>query len=81
MDYAKPVLAATDTVTDMKDLIEKANCGDWVCSADQEAFFEKIREFSDDKEKCKQMGENGRKYMKEHFTVEKCVEILEKNIN
>ncbi len=79
MDYAKPVLAATDTVTDMKELIEAADCGEWVCSADQKAFFEKIKEISADKEKYKQKGENGRTYMKAHFTVERCVEILEKN--
>lgn len=81
MDYAKPVLAATDTVTDMKELIESANCGQWVCSADQKAFFEKIKEFSANKEKCKQMGENGRKYMIENFTVDRCVEILEKQFD
>lgn len=81
MDYAKPVLAATDTVTDMKELIENANCGQWVCSADQKAFFEKIKEFSANKEKCKQMGENGRKYMIENFTVDRCVEILEKQFD
>lgn len=81
MDYAKPVLAATDTVTDMKELIEEANCGEWVCSADPKAFFEKIREFSAHKEKRKQMGENGRKYMIENFTVDRCVEILEKQFD
>ncbi len=79
MDYAKPVLAATDTVTDMKELIKNADCGEWVCSGDQKAFFEKIKEMSADKEKYRQKGENGRKYMKEHFTVERCVEILENN--
>ncbi len=78
MDYAKPVLAATDTVTDMKELIEKADCGEWVCSADKTAFYKKIREFSADKEKRQCQGENGRKYMKEHFTVDRCVEILER---
>lgn len=81
MDYAKPVLAATDTVTDMKELIKIADCGEWVCSENQEAFFERIKEFSADKDKCIRQGENGRKYMKENFTVERCVEILEKQFN
>ncbi len=81
MDYAKPVLAATDTVTDMKELIENSDCGKWVCSADQKAFFEKIKEFSADKDKCRQQGENGRKYMLENFTVDRCVEILEKQFD
>lgn len=78
MDYAKPVLAATDTVTDMKELIEEADCGEWVCSADKEAFYKKIKELSADKEKRCRQGENGRSYMKEHFTVDRCVEILER---
>lgn len=81
MDYAKPVLAATDTVTDMKELIKIADCGEWVCSEKQEAFFEKIKAFSADKDKCIRQGENGRKYMKENFTVERCVEILEKQFS
>ncbi len=78
MDYAKPVLAATDKVTDMKELIEVADCGEWVCSEDEDAFLQKIKEFSADRDKCMRQGENGRKYMKENFTVERCVEILER---
>lgn len=78
MDYAKPVLAATDTVTDMKELIEEADCGEWVCSGDKAAFYKKIKELSADKEQRCRQGENGRSYMKKHFTVERCVEILER---
>lgn len=79
MDYAKPVLAATDSVTDMKELIVEADCGEWVCSEDEKAFFRKIKEISVDPEKRKKQGENGREYMKQHFTVERCVKILEKS--
>lgn len=77
MDYAKPVLAATDEVTDMKELIYEADCGEWVCSDNEEEFFKKIKEFSEAPEKRVKQGENGRAYMKEHFTVERCVKILE----
>ncbi len=78
MDLAKPVIAATDTVTDIKELIEDAGCGFWVPSSDEKAFFEKIEEISSLTNERKIMGEKGREYMKKYFTVLKCAEILEK---
>lgn len=78
MDFAKPVLAATDTVTDMKELIEESGCGIWVSSEDEDLFFKKIEEFTVMKEERKAMGEKGREYMKKHFTVSGCADILEK---
>ena len=76
MEYEKPVIAATDHVTDLKELIEEANCGEWVWSGDVDAFIDKAKEMSVSK-RLKVMGKNGRKYMEENFKVHRSVEILE----
>lgn len=78
MEYAKPVLAATDKVTDIKELIEGAQCGEWVWSGDKEAFIEKIRYMSTSKDLIVK-GKNGRKYIEENFIVKSSLEILERH--
>lgn len=76
MEYAKPVIAATDHVTDLKELIEDAACGEWVWSGDVNAFINKAKEMSTSR-KLQTMGENGRKYLEENFKVHRSVKILE----
>lgn len=78
MEYAKPVLAATDNETDIKALIESAQCGEWVCSQNSEAFVEKIKGMAKNEE-LSIMGLNGRKHAEENFSVECSVKILEKH--
>ena len=39
-------MAATDKVTDLKELIEEAECGEWVWSGDIETFINKAKEMS-----------------------------------
>jgi glycosyltransferase involved in cell wall biosynthesis len=79
MEFAKPVLAATDKITDFKNLIEDANCGEWVWSGDASNFVCKIKEMSRSKELLTK-GSNGRKYMEGNFTVEYSVKLLEKHV-
>ena len=76
MEYAKPVLAATDKVTDIKELIEEADCGEWVWSGDVQSFIDKAKEMSKSK-RLSTMGANGRKYLEDKFNVKHSVEILE----
>ncbi len=80
MEYAKPVLAATDNVTDIKELIEDAQFGEWVWSGDIDGVVNKIKEMARSKELVKQ-GKNGRKYIEDNFRVENSVDILEKHFN
>lgn len=80
MEYAKPVLAASDKVTDMKELIENAQCGQWVWSGDCKSFVNKIKEMSRDKE-LSETGKNGRNYIEENFRVDRSVAILEKHFD
>lgn len=80
MEYAKPVLAATDKVTDLKDLIKDAKCGEWVWSGDREAFIAAIRNMSNSLSLI-DMGHNGRDYVKRNFNLKKSVQILENHFN
>lgn len=76
LEYAKPVLAATDKVTDLKELIEEADCGQWVWAGDVDALIEKAKEMSVSK-RLNLMGTNGRKYLEDNFNVNRSVKILE----
>ncbi|MDQ0857142.1 glycosyltransferase family 4 protein [Bacillus sp. V2I10] len=76
MEYAKPVIAAIDKVTDLKEMIEKANCGEWVWSGDVQSVINKAKEMSKS-ERLSEMGDNGRKYLESEFNVNRSVEILE----
>lgn len=78
MEYSKPVIAATDKVTDLKELIETANCGEWVWSGDKEGFIEAVRSFSKSS-LLKEKGRNGRNYLVNNFSLNSSVEILEKH--
>ncbi|WP_372663111.1 glycosyltransferase family 4 protein [Cohnella sp.] len=78
MEYAKPILAATDKVTDLKDLIEEAQCGEWVWSGDTDAFVTRVKEMAASKE-LSTIGINGRKYIEDNFNVKNSVDILEKH--
>ncbi|MFA9396893.1 MAG: glycosyltransferase family 4 protein, partial [Clostridiaceae bacterium] len=80
MEYAKPVLAATDRVTDIKQLIEKTKCGEWVWSGNVKQFIYKIKEISANRDFLDK-GSNGRKYIENELKIEYSVSILEKHIN
>ncbi|MEH6949322.1 glycosyltransferase family 4 protein [Bacillus sp. JJ634] len=76
MEYAKPVIAATDKVSDLKEMIEEADCGEWVWSGDVQTFINKAKEMSKSK-RLPMMGSNGRKYLEAKFNVKRSVDILE----
>lgn len=78
MEYAKPILAATDKVSDLRKLIENAQCGEWVWSGDCDEFLSKIKEVAARKDLALK-GNNGRKYVEENFTLRHSVDILEKH--
>lgn len=77
MEYAMPVVAATDRNTDFRNLIEESGCGYWCESKNLDEFVKIVKAFcrAEDARRC--MGNNGRRYIEEHFTVEKSAELLE----
>lgn len=80
MEYSIPVVAATDTNTDFKNLIENSQCGLWCCSSDIDMLCESILKLSNNERYRKKLGENGRDYMEKNFDVKISVKKLEKFI-
>lgn len=78
MEYAKPVLAATDRVSDIRQLIEDAQCGQWVWSGDYSAFAVTIRQMAK-MSNLPDLGYNGRRFIEENLTMQTSVGILEKH--
>lgn len=76
MEYAKPVLAATDKVTDLKETIEEAECGEWVWSGDVQSLIYRAKEITKSM-KLDKMGANGRRYLEKKFNIGCSVKILE----
>ncbi len=78
MSMAKPVLAATDDVTDIKELVLKqARCGLWCSSKDVDGFIACVKELTEQEEQRAEMGENGRRFLETHFDVNQSVACIE----
>ncbi|MBY6037187.1 glycosyltransferase family 4 protein [Fictibacillus nanhaiensis] len=80
MEYSKPVLAATDKITDLRDLIEESNCGEWVWSGDADSFVSKIKAMAISKE-LSIKGSDGRKFIESNLNLQRSIDILEKHFN
>ncbi|MCR5627491.1 MAG: glycosyltransferase family 4 protein [Lachnospiraceae bacterium] len=79
MQMGKPILAVTDTVTDIHALVTyEARCGWWCPSDDPTSFIETIEKICDEADSLKELGNNGREYLEKNFNVTRSVEILEK---
>jgi len=73
MSCKKPILVTIDGIT--KKLIENAKCGLYAEPENLQAFEESVKVFSTmTKEELLQLGENGFKYVKEHFDRENLAE-------
>lgn len=78
MNNAMPVLACTDKVTDIKELVEEqANCGKWCYSNDINGFVQCVKWFAENQEKLQELGHNSLEYMINNFNTDICVEKLE----
>lgn len=80
LEYEKPVLVASDKVTDLKELVTEAGCGEWVWAGNARSFLQAIKRMAESDE-LEAMGYRGRQYVEEHFRVEQSVEILEKHFS
>jgi glycosyltransferase involved in cell wall biosynthesis len=76
MDAAIPVIAATDTGSDIGDVLVKSGSGIWVRSGDSDGFVAAIDRLSADEALRHEMGRKGRAYLEEHYTVSKAYEII-----
>lgn len=77
MKLKKPVLALTDSVTDLKDIIIEADCGWWSPSDNVDQCVEVIKKISLDKKEQIEKGQKGYQYLCDNFDVENNVKQLE----
>ncbi len=75
MEASKPVLAATDVNTDVGKIVQDGGFGYWCESSQVSEFNHLLRKFSDEKQR-KEMGQNARRYLENHFTVKHSYSII-----
>lgn len=68
LEFAKPVIAATDEATDIRHLLQNESLGVWVPSNNPDMFVEKLTTLIHDSNQRSIMGINGRKHLEEHWT-------------
>lgn len=76
MENAIPIIASTDTNTDLKDIMEEGKFGLWSRSGDLERFFLNIDKLSQNIELRKLFGMNGRIYLEKNYTSRIAVDII-----
>ncbi len=69
MSASRPVLANFDE-NELKSIIEENNCGIFTKAGDKVAFTDAILKLYSDRELCREMGRNGRKFVMENLTKE-----------
>lgn len=69
MSAARPVLANFDE-NEMKSILEKNKCGIFTEAGDKEAFKAAITKLYQNRELCRQYGQNGRRFVMENLTKE-----------
>ena len=74
----KPILAITDTYTDVKDMIYDADCGWWCSALDYNDIIHTIKKICESKEIQAKKANNAYLYGKKFFNVEKNVIQIEK---
>lgn len=79
MSASRPVLANFDE-NELKTIIEQNHCGIFTKAGDENAFIAAILNAYNDKNACKEMGKNGRKFVMDNLTREvgtaKYVEVI-----
>jgi glycosyltransferase involved in cell wall biosynthesis len=69
MSASRPVLANFDE-NELKSIIENNNCGIFTKAGDKVAFMDAILKLYNDRELCREMGKNGRKFVMKNLTKE-----------
>lgn len=67
MSASRPVLASFDE-NELKDIIEKNNCGVFTKAGDKEAFREAILQLYNNRDLGKRLGKNGRRFVMDNLT-------------
>ena len=75
MQAKVPIYAVTDPNTDVGDTIKEADCGWWSESNDVGCFRDEVVAITA-RNDLSELGENGFRYLQEHFTVQQAYEII-----
>lgn len=67
MSASRPILANFDE-NELMTIIDKNHCGIFTKAGDKASFISAILKLYNDRELCKRLGENGRKYIMENLT-------------
>ena len=70
MQAAKPVMAVTDRVTDLKEIIADGNFGWWAESGRVQDVEETMERIYAQKDQFFELGQNGHRYLQQHFTAD-----------
>ena len=70
------MLAATDTATDIRTILEESGSGVWVPSDSAGAFERALDLLVSDADLRRRMGDAGRAYLEEHYTVAKAYDTI-----
>ena len=71
LENSMPVLLATDVNTDMGRIAEREGFGLWSQSGDLTGFLDNMTRLAKDKNRIKEMGEKGKRYLLDNYTVDK----------
>lgn len=79
LSKSKPILCATDSVTDIGKIAERHHFGFQVPSNDAEQWFSKVKEFERNRDLVRLMGQNGLEYLQENCTSDIAYNIIIKH--
>ncbi|MGQ9581864.1 MAG: glycosyltransferase family 4 protein [Armatimonadota bacterium] len=77
MASGRPILAITTNGNEVHRLISQANCGLCVPPDDPASLAEALRYAAAHPDEMARMGANGRRYMEEHYSRQKCIAQIE----
>ncbi len=73
MSAKRPILASFDINSKFAEIINENNCGICCPADDEEAFLEAVLKMASNKEDLLEYAENGKKYLSENLSKEKCI--------
>jgi glycosyltransferase involved in cell wall biosynthesis len=76
MESAIPIIAATDSNTDIRDVLLESSSGIWVESGDLDGFMAAVERLAADAALRREMGLRGRAYLEMHYTVSRAYDII-----
>ncbi|MDD3743039.1 MAG: glycosyltransferase family 4 protein [Lentimicrobiaceae bacterium] len=80
MDQKKPVLAATDKVTDLGNIITENKFGYWSLHGDMESFNKNLELLFKNKSELSHMGQIANQFLQKHFNVDVSFQLIESKI-